>query len=147
MNTITSLQWIVPKGFSLWCFSDPLSFSHLSMLYTIILVSSPLYTCIIQVLFRYYLHINAARELVGRHLMWRQQLLKIFVASLCSSLIQCPTPHCDTTLKNVEDDKTIIITSGLHLRDDFSFSPRTYFRLSYTIFISSSYTLPIMTFI
>ena len=30
-------------------------------------------------LFRHYLHINAARELVGKYLMWRKQLLQIFV--------------------------------------------------------------------
>ena len=30
-------------------------------------------------LFRHHLHINAARELGGKHLMWRQQLLQIFV--------------------------------------------------------------------
>ena len=30
-------------------------------------------------LFRHHLHINAARELVGKHLMWRKQLLQIFV--------------------------------------------------------------------
>ena len=77
--------------------------------------------------------------------MWRQQLLKILVASLCSSLIQCPTSRCDTTLKNVQDDKTVLITSGIRLRDDFS--PRTYFRPSHTIFISFSYTHPIITFI
>ena len=32
-------------------------------------------------LFRYHLHINAARRLVGRHLMRRWQYLKIFVIS------------------------------------------------------------------
>ena len=77
--------------------------------------------------------------------MWRQQLLKIFVASLYSSLIQCLTPHCDTTLKNVQDDKIVLIISGICLRDNFS--PQTYFGPSYTIFISSYYTLPIITFI
>ena len=30
-------------------------------------------------LFRHYLHVNAARELVGKYLMWRQHLLQIFV--------------------------------------------------------------------
>ena len=30
-------------------------------------------------LFRHHLHINAARELVGQHLMWRQQYFQIFV--------------------------------------------------------------------
>ena len=69
----------------------------------------------------------------------------IFVASLCSSLIQCPTPRRDATLKNVQGDKTVLITSDLRLRDDFS--PRMYFGLSHTIFISSSYTFSIITFI
>ena len=32
-------------------------------------------------LFRQHLHINAARELVGQHLMWGQQYLQIFVFS------------------------------------------------------------------
>ena len=67
------------------------------------------------------------------------------VASLYSSLIQCPSPRYDATLKNVQDDKKVLITLDLHLRGDFS--PRTYFGLSYTIFISSSDFLPIMTFI
>ena len=73
--------------------------------------------------FKYHLHINAARELVGRHLMWRQQLLKIFVASLYSSLVQCPTPSCDATLKKVQGDRTFLLTSDPRFRDDFS--PRT----------------------
>ena len=30
-------------------------------------------------LFKHHLHINAARELAGKHLMWREQLLQIFV--------------------------------------------------------------------
>ena len=30
-------------------------------------------------LFRHHLHINIARELAGKHLMWRQQFLQIFV--------------------------------------------------------------------
>ena len=30
-------------------------------------------------LFRYHLHINAARELAEKHLMWRYQFLQIFV--------------------------------------------------------------------
>ena len=32
-------------------------------------------------LFRHHLHINAARELVGQHLMWGQQYFQIFVFS------------------------------------------------------------------
>ena len=39
--------------------------------------------------------------------------MKIFVASLCSSLIQCPTPRYDATLKNVQDYKTVLITSDV----------------------------------
>ena len=77
--------------------------------------------------------------------MWRQQLLRILVAFLCSSLIQCLTSRCDTTLKNIQDDKTVLITLGICLRDDFS--PQTYVGPSHTIFISSSYTLPIIIFI
>ena len=77
--------------------------------------------------------------------MWRQQLLKIFVTSLCSSLIQYPTPRYDAILKNVQDDKKALITSDLHLRGDFPH--QTYFGLSYTIFISSSDFLPIIIFI
>ena len=71
--------------------------------------------------------------------------MKIFVASLCSSLIQCLTPRYDVILKNVRDDKKALITSDLHLRGDFP--PQTYFGLTYTIFISSSDFLPIMIFI
>jgi len=69
--------------------------------------------------------------------------LKIFVASFCSSLIQCLPLGCDATLKDVRDDKTFLLTSDLRFRDDFS--PRTHFGLSDTIFISSSYTIPIVT--
>ena len=39
----------------------------------------------------------------------------IFVASLCSSLIQCLTPCYDAILKNVQDDKKALITSDLYL--------------------------------
>ena len=77
--------------------------------------------------------------------MWMLQLLKIFVASPCSFLTQCPTSCCDATLKEVQDDRTVLITSDLRLRDDFS--PRTYFDLSYIVFISSFDFLPITTFI
>ena len=69
--------------------------------------------------------------------------MKIFVASLCSSLIRCLTLSYDATLKNVQDDKTFLLTSDLGFRDDFS--PQTYVGLSHTIFISSSYTIPIIT--
>ena len=49
----------------------------------------------------------------------------------------------DATSKDVKDDKTFLLTSDLYFRDDFS--PRTYFGLSYTILISSSYTILIIT--
>ena len=58
-------------------------------------------------------------------------VLKIFVASLYSSFIQCLTSNCDATLKNVQDDKAFLLTSDLCFRDDSS--PRTYPGLSYTI--------------
>ena len=70
-------------------------------------------------------------------------VLKIFIGSLCSSFIQCPTSNRDATLKNVQDDKAFLLTSDLCFRDDFS--PRTYPRLSFTILISSTHTLPIIT--
>ena len=41
-----------------------------------------------------------------------------------SSLIQCSTFHYDATLKNVQGDREVLITSDLPLRGDFS--PRTY---------------------
>ena len=69
-------------------------------------------------------------------------VLKIFVASLYSSFIQCPTSNHDA-LKNVQDDKAFLLTSDLCFRDDSS--PRTYSGLSYTILISSTHTLPIIT--
>ena len=69
--------------------------------------------------------------------------LKIFVASLYSFFIQCPISHCDATLKNVQDDKAFLLTSDLCFRDDSS--PWTYSGLSYTILISSTYTLLIIT--
>ena len=68
--------------------------------------------------------------------------LKIFVASLYSSFIQCLTSNRDAILKNVQDDKALLLTSDLYFRDDSS--PQTYFGLSYTNLISSTYTLPII---
>ena len=41
-----------------------------------------------------------------------------------SSLIQCSTSCYDATLKNVQDDRKVLIILDLHLRGDFS--PRTY---------------------
>ena len=70
-------------------------------------------------------------------------ILKIFVASLYLSFIQCLTFNRDATLKNVQDDKAFLLTSDLCFRDDSS--PRTYSRLLYTILISSTHTLPIIT--
>ena len=44
-------------------------------------------------LFRHHLHINAVRELVGKHLMWRQQFLQIFVILHPHPLSSiCPSP-------------------------------------------------------
>ena len=71
------------------------------------------------------------------------KVLKIFVASLYSSFIQCPTSNHDATLKNVQDDNVFLLTSDLYFRDDSS--PQTYSGLSYTILISSTHTLPIIT--
>ena len=158
MIKVTRVQRIITK---ISWFFDLLPLGHLSMLYTIILVSSLPYTCKLgsrnsflshptpprttaaSPLFRYHLHINAVRELAGMHLMWRQQFLQIFVASLYSSFIQCLTSNRDATLKNVQVDKTFLLTSDPHFRDDFS--PRTSFGLSSTILISSSSTIPIIT--
>ena len=69
--------------------------------------------------------------------------LKIFVASLYPSFIQCPISNHDATLENVQDDKALLLTSNLRFRDDSH--PRTYSGLSYTILISSTHTLPIIT--
>ena len=44
-------------------------------------------------LFRHHLYINTARKLVGKHLMWRQQLLQIFVIlHPCPLSSICPSP-------------------------------------------------------
>ena len=69
--------------------------------------------------------------------------MKIFVATLCSFLIQCLNLSYDATLKDAWDDKTFLLTSDPRFRDEFS--PRTYFGLSHIIFISSSYTVSIIT--
>ena len=56
----------------------------------------------------------------------------IVIEDICylppSSLIQCPTPRYDATLKNVQDDRKDLITSDLYLRGDIS--PQTYLGLS-----------------
>ena len=62
-----------------------------------------------------------------------------------SSLIQCLTSRYDATLKNVQDDRKVLITSDLNLRGDFS--PWTYFGLSYITFISSFHVIPIITLV
>ena len=49
--------------------------------------------------------------------------LKIFVASLYPSFIQCPISNYDATLENVQDDKALLLTSDLRFRDDSH--PRT----------------------
>ena len=69
--------------------------------------------------------------------------LKIFVASLNRSFIQCPISNHDATLENVQDDKTLLLTSDFCFRDDSH--PLTCSGLSYTILISSTHTLPIIT--
>ena len=62
-----------------------------------------------------------------------------------SSLIQCPTPRYDATLKNVQNDRKVLITLDLNLRGDFS--PWTYFGLSYITFISFFLVIPIITLV
>ena len=69
--------------------------------------------------------------------------LKIFVASLYPSFIQCLISNHDATLGNIQDDKALLLTSDLCFRDDSH--PRTCSRLSYTILTSSTHTLPIIT--
>ena len=69
--------------------------------------------------------------------------LKIFVASLYSSFIQCLTFNRDATLKNIQDDKAFLLISDLYFRDDSS--PWTYSGLSYTNLISFTHTLPVIT--
>ena len=44
-----------------------------------LLESSTLSCKAVCLLFRHHLHINAARELAGQHLIWRQQCFQIFV--------------------------------------------------------------------
>ena len=70
-------------------------------------------------------------------------VLKIYVASLYPSFILCPISNHDATLENVQDDKALLLTSDLCFRDDSH--PRTCSGLSYTILISSTHTLPIIT--
>ena len=70
-------------------------------------------------------------------------VLKIFVASLYPSFIQCPISNYEVTLKNVQDDKTLLLSSNLCFLDDSP--PWTYSGLSYTILISSTHTLFIIT--
>ena len=69
--------------------------------------------------------------------------MKIFVASLYPSFIQCPISNHDATLENVQDDKALLLASDLRFRDDSH--PRTYSGLSYTILISFTHTFPIIT--
>ena len=67
-------------------------------------------------------------------------VLKIFVASLYRSFIQCLISNHDATLENVQDDKALLLTSDICFRDDSP--PSTYSGLSYTILISSTHTSP-----
>ena len=69
--------------------------------------------------------------------------LKIFIASLYPSFIQCLISNHDATLENIQDDKALLLTSNLCFRDDSH--PRTCSGLSYTILTSSTHTLPIIT--
>ena len=70
-------------------------------------------------------------------------VLKIFVSSLYPSFIRCLISNHDATLENIQDDKAILLILDLCFRDDSH--PRTYSGLSYTILISSTHTLPIIT--
>ena len=70
-------------------------------------------------------------------------VLKIFVASLYPSFIQCLISNHDATLENIQDDKAILLILDLCFRDDSH--PRTCSGLSYTILTSSTHTLPIIT--
>ena len=69
--------------------------------------------------------------------------LKIFIAFLYPSFIQCLISNHDATLENIQDDKALLLTSDLCFRDDSH--PRTCSGLSYTILTSSTHTLPIIT--
>ena len=70
-------------------------------------------------------------------------VLKIFVASLYPSFIQCPISNHDATLENVQGDKALLLTLDHCFRDNSH--PRTCSGLSYTILISSTHTLSIIT--
>ena len=70
--------------------------------------------------------------------------LKIFVASLYPSFIQCLISNHDATLENVQgDDKALLLTSDLCFRDNSHL--QTCSGLSYTILISSTHALLIIT--
>ena len=69
--------------------------------------------------------------------------LNIFIASLYPSFIQCPFSNHDATLENAQDDRALLLISDLCFRDDSH--PRIHSGLSYTILLSSTHTLPIIT--
>ena len=69
--------------------------------------------------------------------------LKIFIATLYPSFIQCPFSNHDATLENAQDDRALLLISDLCFRDDSH--PRIHSGLSYTILLSSTHTLPIIT--
>ena len=139
MNKVTRLHRLIVK--ITWFL---LSFLvHLPMLYITILVSSLPYTCRLDFgdsflsfqhlpepstssckaawpLFKHHLHINAAKELVGRHLMWRSHLFEdICCPSPFLLLVQHPILSYDVTSKKVYDDTTLLLTSDPCCRDGF----------------------------
>ena len=69
--------------------------------------------------------------------------LKIFIAALYPSFIQCSFSNHDATLENAQDDRALLLISDLCFRDDSH--PRIHSGLSYTILLSSTHTLPIIT--
>ena len=69
--------------------------------------------------------------------------LKIFIATLYPSFIQCLFSNHDATLENAQDDRALLQISDLCFRDDSH--PRIHSGLSYTILLSSTHTLPIIT--
>ena len=69
--------------------------------------------------------------------------LKIFIATIYPSFIQCPFSNHDATLENAQDDRALLLISDLCFRDDSH--PRIHSGLSYTILLSSTHTLPIIT--
>ena len=63
--------------------------------------------------------------------------LKIFIATLYPSFIQCPFSNHDATLENAQDDRALLLISDLCFRDDSH--PRIHSGLSYTIIHNPSF--------